>query len=95
MLFTAGLSMLDLIKNVNEDTKDLKNSQVDLTAQEKSRRWQVLMITVGLIVGFHNDGVGVLGGAIVCIIHKLQDRWASSAINDDTTESSERLLPPV
>lgn len=91
MLFTAGLSMLDLIQGINEDGKVSESRQEPLSDSEKSRRWQVLMITVGLIVAFHNDGIGVLGGCLVHLIFKLQDRWQNGAVQE-LDDAEERLL---
>lgn len=80
MLFTAGLSMLDLIPSMNEEAKGTESGRQPLSDSDKMRRWQVLMITVGLIVAFHNDGVGVLGGCLVHLIHKIQDRYRTRLV---------------
>lgn len=77
MLFTAGLAMLDLVRNVNDEAQDIKGESISDT--EKARRWQVLMITVALIVSFHNDAIGVIGGLLVHAIHRIQDARYRSA----------------
>lgn len=92
MLFVAGLSMLDLIRNINEDSKDIKGISEPLSNVEKIRRWQVLMITVGTIVAFHNDGIGVVAGLTAHLMHKLQDTWSRGQEHRDP-EAAESLLP--
>ncbi|KAJ5124519.1 uncharacterized protein N7515_008344 [Penicillium bovifimosum] len=35
-----------------------------LTDEERSRRWTVMMVTVGLLVGFKNDAIGFIAGML-------------------------------
>lgn len=49
---------------------------VDISDDEKHRRWVVMAITVGGILAFKNDAVGFIAGMLCHWSFKLQDRWA-------------------
>ncbi|PYH97529.1 hypothetical protein BO71DRAFT_373120 [Aspergillus ellipticus CBS 707.79] len=53
-----------------------------LTDVERKRRWTVMMVTVGLLVGFKNDAVGFLAGLlchwafeIPALVERVKRRW--------------------
>ena len=48
---------------------------VDISDEEKRRRWTVMAITVGGILAFKNDAVGFLVGMLSHWSFVLQDRW--------------------
>lgn len=48
---------------------------LDITDEEKRRRWTVMAITVGGILAFKNDAVGFLAGILSHWSFVLQDNW--------------------
>lgn len=48
---------------------------LDITDEEKRRRWTVMAITVGGILAFKNDAVGFLAGMLSHWSFVLQDKW--------------------
>lgn len=58
-----------------------------LTDEERKRRWTVMMVTVGLLVGFKNDAVGFLAGMLChwvfkvpILYEKARSRWGEGRI---------------
>jgi len=50
-------------------------TMLDITVEEKRRRWTVMAITVGGILAFKNDAVGFLAGMLSHWSFVLQDTW--------------------
>ena len=50
-------------------------TMVDISDEEKHRRWTVMAITIGGILAFKNDAVGFLAGMLSHWSFMLQDRW--------------------
>ncbi|KAJ5372412.1 hypothetical protein N7517_004418 [Penicillium concentricum] len=46
-----------------------------LTDEERSRRWTVMMVTVGLLVGFKNDAVGFIAGMLCHWSYEIPEWW--------------------
>ncbi|KAJ6088703.1 hypothetical protein N7486_009964 [Penicillium sp. IBT 16267x] len=46
-----------------------------LTDEERKRRWTVMMVTVGLLVGFKNDAVGFIAGMLCHMAYELPTWW--------------------
>ncbi|KAJ5924092.1 hypothetical protein N7466_008279 [Penicillium verhagenii] len=46
-----------------------------LTDEERKRRWTVMMVTVGLLVGFKNDAIGFIAGMLCHSAYELPQWW--------------------
>ena len=46
-----------------------------LTDEERSRRWTVMMVTVGLLVGFKNDAIGFIAGMLCHWSYDIPKWW--------------------
>ncbi|KAJ5914438.1 hypothetical protein N7504_003321 [Penicillium tannophilum] len=46
-----------------------------LTDEERKRRWTVMMVTVGLLVGFKNDAIGFIAGMLCHAAYELPTWW--------------------
>jgi hypothetical protein len=46
-----------------------------LTDEERSRRWTVMMVTVGMLVGFKNDAIGFIAGIVCHCAYELPGWW--------------------
>lgn len=69
MVVAAGLELLSVGESLNTSAaRDLdqagNNLGPVLTDEERKRRWTVMMVTVGLLVGFKNDAVGFIAGML-------------------------------
>ena len=58
-----------------------------LADEERKRRWTVMMVTVGLLVGFKNDAIGFLAGMLChwayklpALYEKAKGRWSEGRI---------------
>ena len=56
-----------------------------LSDVDRKRRWTVMLVTVGLLVGFKNDAIGFLAGMlchwmyeIPVAIEEMKRRWQGS-----------------
>ncbi|PWY79244.1 putative sulfate transporter [Aspergillus heteromorphus CBS 117.55] len=77
MVIAAGLELVSVGESLNTTgardiwkaagrTNGLVGEEIGpmLTDVERKRRWMVMMVTVGLLVGFKNDAVGFLAGLL-------------------------------
>lgn len=69
MVVAAGLELVGVGESLNtEGARDVKSgsrvSGGELSAEERKRRWTVMMVTAGMLVAFKNDGIGFLAGCI-------------------------------
>ncbi|PWY77674.1 sulfate transporter [Aspergillus eucalypticola CBS 122712] len=77
MVIAAGMELLSVGESLNttgaRDIRKAVAGQAGLTGEdlgpmlsdfERKKRWMVMMVTVGLLVGFKNDAVGFLGGLL-------------------------------
>lgn len=46
-----------------------------LTDEERSRRWTIMMVTVGMLVGFKNDAIGFIAGIVCHCAYELPGWW--------------------
>ncbi|KAL4920906.1 hypothetical protein BDW62DRAFT_175531 [Aspergillus aurantiobrunneus] len=96
MVIAAGLELVRVGESLNtsgardlgrhaEDAGD--SSRFHLSEEERTRRWMVMMVTVGLLVGFKNDAVGFVAG-MLChwayelprLVHRAQRRWSEGRV---------------
>ncbi|OQD76861.1 hypothetical protein PENDEC_c003G04288 [Penicillium decumbens] len=87
MVIAAGLELLSVGESLNTTgARDLE--QVGgtightgqhlgplLTDEERKRRWTVMMVTVGLLVGFKNDAVGFIAGMLCHWTYEIPGWW--------------------
>lgn len=65
MVIAAGLELVGVGESLNTSgARDLSGSGRVLSAEEHQQRWTVMMVTVGLLVGFKNDAVGFVAGLL-------------------------------
>ena len=88
LLFVAGLELARVGENVNTgDAPDIAerkgclthgdggNMFTQLTHEERQRRWAVMILTVGGMLGFRNAAKGFLTGMLCHWGFQLQDWW--------------------
>jgi hypothetical protein len=88
MVIASGLELVSVGESLNtSDARDLANSRHVLSEDECRKRWTVMMVTVGLLVGFKNDAVGFLAGMLChwaytlpVIIEKAKAQWGEGRI---------------
>ena len=73
MLFFAGFELLGVGWNLN-----LKEE--DVGEKEMKGRWDVMAITMGLVIALKNDFVGLLGGWLAWGLHRKKMRTLQSQI---------------
>lgn len=96
MVIAAGLELVRVGESLNtsgardlgrhaEDAND--SSRFHLSEDERTRRWMVMMVTVGLLVGFKNDAVGFVAGMLCHWAYELPDlvnrakrRWSEGRV---------------
>ncbi|KAK2782551.1 hypothetical protein FQN53_009684 [Emmonsiellopsis sp. PD_33] len=71
MVIAAGLELAGVGESLNTSRAwdlakhpDGPRQSGSLSDEEKKRRWTVMMVTVGLLVAFKNDGIGFLAGMV-------------------------------
>lgn len=99
MVIAAGLELLSVGESLNTSgARDLCQAGGMLgaaeeqlgpvcTDEERKRRWTVMMVTVGLLVGFKNDAIGFIAG-MLChwaydlpgLWEKTQSRWSQGRL---------------
>lgn len=96
MVIAAGLELVRVGESLNtsgardlgrhaEDAND--SSRFHLSEEERTRRWMVMMVTVGLLIGFKNDAVGFVAG-MLChwayelpgVVHRAKRRWSEGRV---------------
>lgn len=91
MVIGAGLELVNVGEtlnsarapdlNISEDGNEAAENNhsdrkiIDLTDEEKKRRWVVMLTTIGGILAFRNDAIGFLAGMLCHLTFKAQDRW--------------------
>ncbi|KAJ5266475.1 hypothetical protein N7478_009283 [Penicillium angulare] len=88
MVIAAGLELLSVGESLNTSgARDvgqsggglLANTEQHLgpvlTDEERKRRWTVMMVTVGLLVGFKNDAIGFIAGILCHCAYELPVWW--------------------
>lgn len=99
MVIAAGLELVSVGESLNTPGArdvgqrvsgilgDRSQDASALTDEERKRRWTVMMVTVGLLVGFKNDAVGFVAG-MLChwaykvpgLYEKVRSRWSEGRI---------------
>ncbi|KAI9368969.1 hypothetical protein BJX61DRAFT_184952 [Aspergillus egyptiacus] len=95
MVIAAGIELVRVGESLNTSgARDLAtraeedvggDSRVHLSEEERTRRWMVMMVTVGLLVGFKNDAVGFVAG-MLChwaydlpgLVERARHRWSGA-----------------
>jgi MFS superfamily sulfate permease-like transporter len=88
MVIAAGAELLSVGESLNTTgARDLKQADGGLvsnagqhlgpvlTDEERSRRWTVMMVTVGLLVGFKNDAIGFIAGMLCHWSYDIPKWW--------------------
>ncbi|OQD81932.1 hypothetical protein PENANT_c024G11478 [Penicillium antarcticum] len=88
MVIAAGVELLSVGESLNTTgAQDLKQAGHGLlgsaeqhlgpilTDEERSRRWTIMMVTVGMLVGFKNDAIGFVAGIICHCAYELPGWW--------------------
>ncbi|KAJ6112161.1 hypothetical protein N7523_008222 [Penicillium sp. IBT 18751x] len=87
MVVAAGLELVGVGESLNTTgARDLDQAESTLgstgqhlgpvlTDEERKRRWTVMMITVGLLVGFKNDAVGFIAGMLCHWAYEIPSWW--------------------
>ena len=76
MVIAAGLELVSVGESLNtsgaRDLGDHAEEQGSVLGEsERKRRWTVMMVTVGLLVGFKNDAIGFVAGMLCHWIYFL------------------------
>lgn len=87
MVIAAGLELASVGESLNTSGARDVGSTSTLSEEERKRRWMVMMVTVGLLVGFKNDAVGFVAG-MLChwafripgAYGKMKSRWGEGRI---------------
>ncbi|KAL5343466.1 hypothetical protein BJX70DRAFT_354241 [Aspergillus crustosus] len=94
MVIAAGLELVRVGESLNTSgARDLatevagESSRSTLNEEERTRRWMVMMVTVGLLVGFKNDAVGFVAGMlchwayeIPSLVQRIRHRWTEGRV---------------
>ena len=76
---TGARDLKDLDRtNLEQDSRSLQQGDktlLDLSEEERKRRWAVCFMTVAGILAFRNDAVGFMAGMLCHWSFKMQDRW--------------------
>jgi MFS superfamily sulfate permease-like transporter len=87
MVIAAGLELASVGESLNTtEARDLHQAGSTLghtdqhlgpvlTDEERKRRWTVMMVTVGLLVGFKNDAVGFIAGMLCHWAYEIPGWW--------------------
>ncbi|KAL2868564.1 putative sulfate/molybdate transporter [Aspergillus lucknowensis] len=96
MVIAAGMELVRVGESLNtsgardlarhaEDVGDSSRFHAD--EEERTRRWMVMMVTVGLLVGFKNDAVGFVAGMLChwayelpALIQRTRRRWSEGRV---------------
>lgn len=61
-------------EQMHGQTNRLSRKQRDLSEQERTERWTVMLMTTGGILAFRNDALGFLAGILCHVSFKMSDR---------------------
>lgn len=87
MVIAAGLELVSVgeslntsgARDLNQAGSGLAHSEQHLgpvlTDEERKRRWTVMMVTVGMLIGFKNDAVGFIAGILCHWAYELPGWW--------------------
>ncbi|KAL4959780.1 putative sulfate/molybdate transporter [Aspergillus stella-maris] len=77
MVIAAGLELVRVGESLNTSgARDVGTAEVEgesrsPSEEERGKRWMVMMVTVGLLVGFKNDAVGFVAGMLCYWAYEL------------------------
>lgn len=88
MVIAAGLELVSVGESLNTSSaRDLNDGSRVLGEEERRQRWTVMVVTVGLLVGFKNDAIGFLAGmlchwaySLPALVEKARARWTEGRI---------------
>ncbi|BDD60085.1 hypothetical protein MPDQ_005396 [Monascus purpureus] len=98
MVIASGLELVSVGESLNTaGARDLGRAEQAFTGlgsmpaiseSERKRRWTVMMVTVGLLVGFKNDAIGFVAGMLCHWIYSMpavnlerfRERWSLTRI---------------
>ncbi|KAK6814666.1 SUL1 like protein [Aspergillus parasiticus SU-1] len=88
MVIAAGLELVSVGESLNTTgARDIMKANFGilgdarqdiapmLSDADRKRRWTVMMVTVGLLVGFKNDAIGFLAGILCHLGYELPGLW--------------------
>ncbi|KAI2786262.1 hypothetical protein POX_g08645 [Penicillium oxalicum] len=76
MVIAAGLELLSVGESLNtRGARDLSGTEGSCSEEERKRRWTVMMVTVGVLVGFKNDAMGFLAGMFCHWAYQIPSWW--------------------
>ncbi|KAF7712915.1 Uncharacterized protein PECH_002337 [Penicillium ucsense] len=76
MVIAAGLELLSVGESLNtRGARDLGDSDPACSDEERKRRWTVMMVTVGVLVGFKNDALGFIAGMLCHWAYRGPEWW--------------------
>ncbi|KAE8143961.1 hypothetical protein BDV38DRAFT_5452 [Aspergillus pseudotamarii] len=88
MVIAAGLELVSVGESLNTTgARDIMKASFGilgdarqdiapmLSDADRKRRWTVMMVTVGLLVGFKNDAIGFLAGMLCHVGYELPGLW--------------------
>ncbi|OGM40591.1 sulfate transporter [Aspergillus bombycis] len=88
MVIAAGLELVSVGESLNTTgARDIMKASFGilgdarqdiapmLSDADRKRRWTVMMVTVGLLVGFKNDAIGFLAGILCHVGYELPGLW--------------------
>ncbi|KAB8261252.1 hypothetical protein BDV32DRAFT_121952 [Aspergillus pseudonomiae] len=88
MVIAAGLELVSVGESLNTTgARDIMKANFGilgdarqdiapmLSDADRKRRWTVMMVTVGLLVGFKNDAIGFLAGILCHVGYELPGLW--------------------
>ncbi|KAB8278390.1 hypothetical protein BDV30DRAFT_203764 [Aspergillus minisclerotigenes] len=88
MVIAAGLELVSVGESLNTTgARDIMKASFGilgdarqdiapmLSDADRKRRWTVMMVTVGLLVGFKNDAIGFLAGILCHLGYELPGLW--------------------
>ncbi|KAJ5692659.1 hypothetical protein N7462_002082 [Penicillium macrosclerotiorum] len=91
MVIAAGLELVSVGESLNTSgARDLgqpasgilghaeQHLSPVLSDEERHRRWTVMMVTVGLLVGFKNDAIGFIAGMLVHWAYEIPGWWGKA-----------------
>ncbi|KAI8376404.1 uncharacterized protein BYT42DRAFT_385458 [Radiomyces spectabilis] len=63
MLFVSGVELACAVRVINRDEYD---------EERKRENWTIMLVTMGALVGFSNDGIGFLTGLVAAVLLSVQ-----------------------
>lgn len=76
------MELVSVGESLNTTAGDIEPGEFDedgllMTKADRSNRWMIMMVTVGMFVAFRNCFVGFIAGCLCWALLEAQDRMAS------------------